>query len=982
MRISADYSMSSFSNRASALQPFQLILMLIVALVASQAAVAQLTPEQGRQLNALPTEPREALREQYQQINQTDQSTTERSSEDGSGQTDQSTPEGSSEDGFGQTNQSTTGGSSQGGSGQTEPAPNQPGAPDSLLRQEYDEWKAASSRGAGELMPFGYELFAGEASSFAPGQDVQVPEGYRVGPGDVVNILLTGRRNMDVALTIDRSGSIQLPEVGPLSVHGKTLEELREYLKGVISEHFIGVQSFVSLGELRSINVFVTGASRNPGVYAVNAFSSLSHALSVSGGISMGGTLRDILLLRDGEEITSLDLYSLLLDGELDGDEQLEAGDVIFIPPVGDRVTLSGAVVRPAIYEVRPGATLQELIALSGGLRSSADPDKVQVSRLQPESNRTLFDLSLETAAPFTLANGDEVQVGRIRDWLNGIVEIKGASPLAGRYRWEDGARVSDFVNSRDAHLNEDVDLNYGLIVSRTGPNYDVSVTRFSPRQGIARPNSAADPRLKERDTILFFSRGGSRQELLQPAMEALSQDLLPGQLAPVVSLTGAVRHPGSYPLLSGDRVSDAIAHAGGLTSLTEDLDLTYGLIVSRTADGDDVGVRRFSPREVIARPDSSGDPQLKERDTVILLGRSDSSREASLQPVIEALSQNLSPGQLPPVVTLTGAVRYPGTYPLLPDDTVADLIGYAGGLTNASYQLGAELVRRELTSERAETELIEFKLADNRHKSLKVAPRDRIHIKQLPGLNVDRTVTLQGEFKFPGTYTIVRGETIIDVIERAGGLTEYAFPKAAVFSREALREREQERLDEAQRRLRRSLALSRADAPGEESTVPGDGQAAAQILEEIGSAQAVGRLVIDLPAILAGEASQDVLLRDGDVLSVPEKSQAVTIMGEVQFATSHRYDASLSIDDYINRSGGLTQQADAGRIYVIQADGAVTVPNRSRWFSGGDPVGPGDTIVVPLSLTRLSGLELAKDVTQIIYELSLGAAAVNSLSN
>ncbi|KAF0286411.1 hypothetical protein BA899_09665 [Spiribacter sp. SSL99] len=830
--------MNSFLNGASGLRTGLVALLLGVALMSGQAAEAQLTPEQQRQLDALPADERQPLMQQYQQANQPE------SNAGGASQ----------------------GGSPEGGAGQAQSMPTPPGVLDELLRQEYEEWKEASSLGTDELMPFGYDLFAGEPSSFAPAQDVPVPEGYRIGPGDQVDILLTGRRNLDISVTVDRSGMIELPEVGPLSVHGKTLEQLREYLDGVISDRFIGVQSYVSLGELRTIDIFVTGESRNPGVYAVNAFSSLSHALSVSGGISMGGTLRDIRLLRDGREVTSLDLYNLLLDGELESDAQLEAGDVVFIPPVGDRVTLSGAVARPAIYEVEPGATLEALTALAGGLRPGADPDRIQISRLQPESNRTLIDVSLGGGESFTLAPGDEVQVGRIRDWLNGVIEIKGASPIAGRYRWEEGMRVSDFISSRNQHLAEDVDLSYGVIVSRTGDDYDVSFQVFTPRQVISRPGSSADPVLQERDTVLLFSGSEDREALLQPVIDGLSEDLLPGQL--------------------------------------------------------------------------------------------------------------------PPVVSLSGAVQYPGTYPFKPGDTVADAIGYAGGLTNASYQLGAELIRQELTSERAESELVEFKLADNQQRDLALAPRDRIHIKQLSDFNVTNTVTLEGEVKFPGSYTILRGETLAEVIERAGGLTEYAFPKAAVFSREALREREQQRLDEAQRRLRRSLALSRADAPGEESTVPGDGQAAAQILEEIGSAQAVGRLVIDLPAILDGEASQDVLLRDGDVLSVPEKSQAVTIMGEVQFATSHRYDASLSIDDYINRSGGLTQQADSGRIYVIQADGAVTVPKRSRWFSGGDPVAPGDTIVVPLSLTRLSGLELAKDVTQIIYELSLGAAAVKSLSN
>ena len=868
--------------------PLKVLLTLIFILASTLAQALELTPEQQRQLDALPASQKQQLMEQYQAAQQG-------SGGNGNSRSVESTDSADRQEGL-QPGVRSLGGQNDEESGQqqrTEGGGQGSRSTIEILRKEYEEWKAASSLSSDELLPFGYDLFAGEPESYIAPQDVPVPAGYRVGPGDEIRVLLTGRQNLDLSLVVDRSGRIQLPEVGPLNVHGKTLEELRAYVDGVVSEKFIGVESFISLGELRSINVFITGESRNPGVYALNAFSSISHALSVSGGIRMSGTLRDVRLIRDGKVVTSLDLYSLLLDGNLKNNQQLKAGDVVFIPAVGDRVSISGSVTRPAVYELSDTATLAGVIELAGGLRAEADRKKIQISRIMPGNSRTLIDIPPGEQSTFRVSTGDEIRVGKVRDWLNGIVELKGATPVAGQYEWFEGMRVSDLINDREAHLLVETDLEYGLIVSRTGDAYELEVSRFVPREALAEPNGTGDPQLRERDVVMVF-----------------------GKTEP----------------------------AGG--------------------------------------SDSSENDAAKKSDT----GQKDeqklTTRAELLDPLIKELNLDLSPGRLAPVVTVSGAVKYPGSYPLLEGDTVKDLIRGAGGLTNASYQMEAELIRQTLTSEKAVTELLPLSLSSQSDLEFELAPTDKLHIKQLPDLNLQKTVTIDGEVKFPGTYTIRPGETLSQVVERAGGLTDYAYPKGAVFTRESLREQEQQRLDDAQRRLSRDIALSGPEQAGEQSTIGDDKAAVTQVLDEVAKAQAVGRLVIDLPGLLEGQPQKDVRLQDGDSLTVPEVSQAVTVMGEVQYATSHLYDSSLSITDYLNRSGGLALRADEGRIYVIHADGSVGVPNRSRWFGQPDPIEPGDTIVVPLDLTQLSSLELAKDLSQIVYQIALGVSAVNSLSD
>jgi len=968
-------------------QYLKTIAITLALVTTQQAGALSLTPEQQRQLEALPESQRQQLMEQYQQA-QGNTAGSEAQESQGEGKEKEegkqpgvtSLPEAQAQSD--QPRQA-------GGESQNEPSDSRPQEEEKtaqdILREEYKKWRQASSLASDEVLPFGYEMFAGEPTSFVASGDAPVPVGYRVGPGDEVRILLTGRENQDLTLTIDRSGAIQLPKIGPVNVHGKTLEELRSYIQGIVKEKFIGVESFVSLGELRSISVFLTGESRNPGVYAVSAFSTISQALSVSGGLDISGSLRKIQLIRDGEVISRFDLYDLMLAGDRSADTQLKSGDVIFIPAMEERIAVTGAVVRPAIYELKDENTLQDVLKLAGGLRAEADPGKLQVSRLRPDSKRTLIDLKLSNAREFTLLPGDALRVGKIQDRLRGAVEIRGSSPISGQYEWRQGMRLSRFLKNRDDHLNDGTDLNFGLIASRTGENYDVTLRRFSPKDVLNNPGSESDPVLKERDSILLFEEGESRLGLLEPIIGSFRQNLTAEELPSLVSIAGAVRHPGTYPLLENHTINDMVHFAGGLARNDRSLvsaDLEFGLLIRRKGElGRQINPIPYSPANALSQPRSEDNLSVQELDRILVFNRN-GNRNELLEPVIEELRQNLLPGQLAPIISITGAVKYPGTYPLLPATSVKQLISYAGGLTNASYELEAELIRQRLTQQRAESELIKLSLQTLEDQRLELAPTDRIHIKSLPDLNLQQTVTLQGEVNFPGGYTIRRGETLSQVVERAGGLTDYAYAKGAVFTRERLREQEQKRLNETQRRLRRDLATSSADAPGEQSTIEGDEETVVRVLEDIGEAQAVGRLVIDLPELLAGKTSRDVRLQDGDTLTIPEISQAVTVMGEVQFATSHLHKPSLAIEDYINRSGGLAFQADENRIYVIKADGSVTVPNQSRWFGSADPVEPGDTVVVPLNLSQLSGIELAKDVSQIIYQIALGASAVQSLKD
>jgi protein involved in polysaccharide export with SLBB domain len=252
------------------------------------------------------------------------------------------------------------------------------------------------------LQTFGYSLFE-QRGAFARASDISVPVDYVVGPGDTVNVQLFGSENAEYFLAVSREGTINFPEIGPISVLGLSFAELRDTINERVAQQMIGVRASVTLGDLRSIQVFVLGDVRRPGSYTVNGLATITNALFASGGVEPIGSLRNITLRRGTDVVTTLDLYDLLLRGDTSDDVRLQAGDAIFVPPVGPTITIDGEVRRPAIYEVRNEQSVGALLALAGGASANADRRAVKLERVVAGRGRTVRDLDVSS---------NDVQVG------------------------------------------------------------------------------------------------------------------------------------------------------------------------------------------------------------------------------------------------------------------------------------------------------------------------------------------------------------------------------------------------------------------------------------------------------------------------------------------------------------------------------------------------------------------------------------------
>jgi polysaccharide biosynthesis/export protein len=732
--------------------------------------------------------------------------------------------------------------------------------------------------GIDALRPFGYDLFDRAPSTFAPMTNVPVPSDYVIGPGDELTVQLYGSQNRTLRLPVGRDGRINFPEIGPINVVGERFNSVKESIESRVERQLIGVRASVSMGDTRTIRVFVLGEARRPGTYTISSLGTITSALYAAGGIKPIGSMRRILLKRQGTLVRTLDLYDLLIRGDTTDDNKLEQGDVIFIPPVGSTVSVAGEVHRPAIYEVKNESTVADLVNLAGGLTPQADEGKAMLARVDENQHRVVLRVDLGKAGAKTepLRNGDVLRVSRLRPTLDAGIVLSGHVFTPGNYAYHPGMHLTDVVHSVD-DLEPNADLHYFLIRRELPPDRRITVVSADFAAALKAPGSKADVELMPRDQIMVFDQASGRDHIIQPLLDDLR-------------LQGNSQHP------------------------TE-------------------------------------------------------------------------------VVHVDGRVKVPGEYPLEAGMTVADLVRAGGGLSDAAYGGKAELTRYDVVDgETRRTDLIEVDLAlalkGDPKENIKLEPYDILSVKELSQWHTQESVTLSGEVRFPGRYDIKRGETLVSVLARAGGLTPYAFPEGSAFTRVELKKLEQQQMDMLADRMQTDLAaMAFAGVASGAPNTGGTGavQVGQYLLGQLRSQKAVGRLVIDLPRMMHHRAgsSWDVILRDGDELHVPRFQQQVTVIGEVQSATSHLYNPDLTRDDYIALSGGTTTRADKHRIYVVHANGSVVAAGGHRWFESGggsQKILPGDTIVVPLDTERLPSLPFWQAVTSILYNVSIAVVAIHSL--
>jgi len=294
-----------------------------------------------------------------------------------------------------------------------------------------------------ELKIFGSEFFNTFQTTYMPINEPNPDSGYILDTGDILEIQLVGQANYIKDFYIKRDGSINLPDIGKINIAGLSINNASELIKLKVNSTFIGTEAFISLKEIRDINVVVSGNTKNPGIYTLTGNSNLLHAVSVAGGVNEQGSFREINLIRDNKIIETLDVYDLLISGKYNLNKRLRSGDVVFVATRKNIVTVEGAVKRPAKYEVKDGQTLHNVIDYANGLKNTADLSNLSVSRLL---NETQEIITVETYDQFKKIKAMDSDSIYIREHTYRNAKITGAVNNPGNYVMSAGETINDLV--------------------------------------------------------------------------------------------------------------------------------------------------------------------------------------------------------------------------------------------------------------------------------------------------------------------------------------------------------------------------------------------------------------------------------------------------------------------------------------------------------------------------------------------------------
>nr|WP_247659625.1 SLBB domain-containing protein [Pseudoalteromonas sp. MMG006] len=798
-----------------------------------------------------------------------------------------------------------------------------------------------------ELKPYGYELFAGEPTTFMPSENAAVPDTYIVGPGDQLKISFYGKESDSFDVTVDREGRISIPDLSPVEVAGLTFAEIKDLIKVKVEQEVIGVKAFVSLGQLRSMRILVLGEAYKPGSYSVSSLTTVSHALFVSGGVSDIASLRNIQVKRAGKVVANFDLYDLLIKGDSSNDIVLKPGDVVFVPPVGAQVRVEGLVKRPAIFELKKGESAKQLLTMAGGLKPDAYAKNAVVERFNFDRKEVLSIDFSKSQINYIPQDGDRIRFNSVSSQYQNSISLIGAVARPGNYQWHQGKRISDVLKSVRGDLLPQADLSYGLVIREININGDIEAHQFDVAQAIIK-NPENNLALKANDKIVVFSRFEEKEaEKSALANMALSQEQQEQQQKAEQWHKFEQKQFEKYVGISQQDDKFVIDENKALT------------------------IAEISKRKT----KEAAEQELKPEDYALF------SRHNLLAPIIAKFKQQASVSQAMQLVEISGNVTFPGIYPLMVGGEVRDLVTAAGGLLESAYVKQAEITRI-VASDASKIEHLRLDLESamrgDLQSNITLQSKDSINVFAIPNWQENVKVELKGEVKFPGIYTIRRGETLTELLERAGGFSTFAEQKAAVFTRTSIKQQEQEQLARLSTELRRDIASKSFQGSIGSNTLSYEEMN--KLLNDLASVEAVGRLVIDLPLIVNNK--QNLVLQDGDTLYVPSKRDSISVIGEVNYSTSHLYRQGVSVDEYINSSGGLKDRADEDRIYIIKANGSVKIPHTGGWFAANnaEQLEPGDTIVVPMDAGHMDRLTLWSTATQILYQLGVAVAAISGI--
>ena len=626
--------------------------------------------------------------------------------------------------------------------------------PQPKLRIRPEDWPeftkeiAARIHTTDPVLPFGYEIFGYAPETFEPLAAGPVDPDYPIGPGDEIIVQVWGDNQFTHAAVVNREATITVPDIGQVVLNGLTLAQAKRLITERLGSVYSGVRARrpttfvdVTLGKIRTVQVFILGDVVRPGGYTISSVSTVLNALYNAGGPTPRGSMRNVRIIRHNQVYRTTDLYGYILTGSRAEDIRLQSGDVVFVPPVGKTVAIVGEVHRPAIYELAPGEGFQDLLRLSGGVLTTAVVDRALIDRIVPFAqrdslsgqDRVALDVPLRAILADSTRNPavldrDIVQIFRIGDVRRNVVSLTGTVVVhPGTFQWHAGMRTADLVREAGG-LTKDAYLDRAQVF-RTNPDLSRSMFSFNLAKAVA-----GEPYdnflLQELDSISVSSVWDIRDRH-------------------TVLVTGSVRKPGTYEYLDGMTVMDLIFRAGGLKESASPMLAEVSRVDSTTI--------ATTKAAAVYRVPISRNYGLHSPDSSFVLAKFD-----------QVFVREIPDWELQRNVTITGEVLYPGTYSLNSvTERLSSLLKRAGGLKTTAYPRAAKFTRAKGGAGRLAVDV--ESVAKGRKKSdLILEEGDQLYIPREP-----RTVKVAGEVGFPASVLYASGKSMGYYVDQAGGYTD-----------------------------------------------------------------------------------------------------------------------------------------------------------------------------------------------------------------
>jgi protein involved in polysaccharide export with SLBB domain len=815
--------------------------------------------------------------------------------------------------------------------------------PDRALRlaQQTEFQKMVLSSTGRNLPLYGADLFWGSPSTFAPVEQVPVTPDYVVGPGDELVVHVWGQVSVNATVTVDRTGMVYLPQVGPVAVAGIPFSQLQTTLQGKIAKIYRNFNVSVSMGQLHSIRIYVSGEARQPGSFTVSSLSTLVNALFVTGGPAPQGSFRHIQLRRAGQVVTDFDLYDLLIYGDKSKDVSLLPGDVIYIPPVGPQAAVFGSVRNSAIYELKDDTTVAEVVKDAGGLSILASLSNAVIERITDQHERTTVSVSMTKGAMAStvMHDGDILRIMPITPRFSQTITMRGNLADPGRFGWHEGMRLSELIPDSAALVTR----NYWQKRNHAGipsPDFEPDPTQ----------RYAAQPANYNNNQQQYGNPTGNNNYQQGNNSNSSSNNQANANYSNNRNTNGGTGQNDQYQQLASQMGS------GGGTATNPSLP--------------DCPANVASPEIVTGQQTTSTTQQIP--------GVTCNIRTSVLGGTTLADQQGRTYTE-----NTAGADRINDVHLPAPD-------------IDWSYAVIERLDPKTFRTTLIPFDLGKLVLAHDPSQDLALEPGDIITIFSeadihVPLMQQTKLVRLEGEVVHAGIYSVQPGETLRDVVQRAGGLTPNAYLFGSEFTRASTRVAQQARLDDYVSTLEiemdRAAVASSANALSAQDTASSQATLSTTqlLVSRLKLLRASGRIVLNLKPT-AHEVSElpALTLQDGDRLVIPAVPPSVNVVGAVYYPSSFLYNEKGRVMAYLQQAGGPNRDADRKHVFIVRADGAVLSKEASTSFWGNtfkdEGINPGDTIVVPEKVYKGSSLRAFSNYAQLFSSVALGIAYFSAI--